>query len=194
MAPRVPGRVLTQSFYSRNTLKVARSLLGCTLVRRIGETWLWGKIVETEAYRGEDDPACHAAAGRTPRTALMYGPPGRAYVYFNYGMHHLLNVVTEKEGYPAAVLIRALEPLGGLSEMAAFRKRETDLCRGPARLCQALAITLAENGARFRGGPLWIRESMEAGYPVSTGPRIGISKGTERPWRFWITDSVYVSG
>ena len=121
-----PGRILPVAFYRRDTLVVARDLLGCILARReVDGSWTGGRIVETEAYRGEDDPACHAAAGLTPRTEVLYGAPGRAYVYFTYGMHHLLNVVTERRGFPAAVLIRALNPLAGTERMASRRGRST---------------------------------------------------------------------
>ncbi len=157
---RLPGRTLPRSFYRRDTLVVARELLGCILARReAGGVWTCGRIVETEAYIGEDDPACHAAAGLTPRTEVMYGEPGHAYVYFTYGMHHLLNVVTEPAGFPAAVLIRALHPLAGTERMARRRGRGDfrDLTAGPSRLCQALGIDLAFNRAPLQGPILTLR-------------------------------------
>lgn len=140
--------VLPPSFYNRPVLQVARELLGARLVRRLDGQRLSGIIVETEAYRGEDDLACHARAGRTPRTAVMYGPPGRAYVYFTYGMHWLLNCVSEAEGYPAAVLIRAILPLEGREIIATRRagRPEREWCSGPARLCAALAVDGRMNG------------------------------------------------
>jgi len=133
---------LTTSFYARDTVKTARDLIGKRLVRQEGDRRIAGMIVETEAYRGEEDLACHCRAGETPRTKIMYGPPGRAYVYFVYGMHWLLNFVTEKEGYPGAVLIRGIQPEEGLDLINERRngrpqKQWTD---GPAKLCQAFGI------------------------------------------------------
>lgn len=185
--------VLPPSFYNRPVLQVARELLGARLVRRLDGQRLSGIIVETEAYRGEDDLACHARAGRTPRTAVMYGPPGRAYVYFTYGMHWLLNCVSEAEGYPAAVLIRAILPLEGREIIATRRagRPEREWCSGPARLCAALAVDGRMNGVDLcdPAGELWI----EPGEPlpdaaVRTGPRVGIESVPEPwrslPWRF----------
>ncbi len=191
-----PGRILPVAFYRRDTLVVARDLLGCILARReVDGSWTGGRIVETEAYRGEDDPACHAAAGLTPRTEVLYGAPGRAYVYFTYGMHHLLNVVTERRGFPAAVLIRALNPLAGTERMASRRGRSTprELTGGPSRLCQALGIDLALNRASFRGPLLTLRSDGRAVERVREGPRVGIRRGTDRPWRFWIDGDPCVS-
>ena len=143
----VCAHCLPQSFFARPTLEVARGLLGMRLVRRLNGARLSGWIVETEAYIGETDLACHARAGKTPRTAVMYGPPGHAYIYFTYGMHWLLNAVTEAEGFPAAVLLRAIQPVEGLEEMAARRAgvppaRWTD---GPGKLCRALALDGQQN-------------------------------------------------
>ena len=133
--------ILTRKFYARNTLKVARALLGAKLVRRINGNELSGMIVETEAYCGERDSACHAHRGKTKRNAVMYGYPGHAYIYFTYGMHYLLNLVTEAEGNPCAVLIRAVLPLVGIEEMEARRKKKgAQLTNGPAKLCHALGI------------------------------------------------------
>src|SRR5688572_1626453 len=147
---------LPRGFFDRPTLDVARDLIGVRVVHEVRGGRSSGVIVETEAYIGEDDPACHAAAGRTARTALMYGPPGVAYVYLNYGIHCLLNAVTEGEGHPAAVLIRALVPDEGVPAMR--RRRGADaalpeaaLCRGPGNLTRALAITLTQNGADLCG-------------------------------------------
>ena len=191
---------LPRSFYARDALDVARELLGCVLVRRVGRTVLRGRIVETEAYRGETDLACHAKAGRTPRTDVMYGPPGVAYVYFTYGMHHCLNAVTEPPGKPAAVLIRAAEPLAGLPWMV--RARGTDqahrLASGPARLCEAFGIDLRQNRADLRGPELWIEPGD--GFPdgaVSTSPRIGCERvpppWNSVPWRFYVASSTHVT-
>ena len=139
---------LPRSFFDRPTQSVARELLGCRLIRKLAGTLLVGAIVETEAYIGERDLACHARVGRTPRTRIMYGPPGIAYVYFTYGMHWMLNLVTESEGFPAAVLIRAIQPLEGISCMQGRRggKPMSQLASGPAKLTQALGIAREENG------------------------------------------------
>jgi len=205
----MPAR-LSRRFFNRPTLRVARDLLGCRLVRRTGGRRLAGVIVEVEAYIGEQDLACHCRAGRTPRTAVMFGKPGAAYVYFTYGLHWLLNVVTEREGFAAAVLIRALEPVEGVDLMMRNRSqtaktlgRQSErtarssahssrlsgglghLCSGPARLTQALRIVGRHNGVDLcaRGGDLWI----EAGQPIDPrrirrGPRVGVDYAPE-PWR-----------
>jgi DNA-3-methyladenine glycosylase len=168
---------LPQAFYDRPTLEVARDLLGKVLVHRSRGATTSGTIVEVEAYIGESDPACHAAAGPTRRNALMYGPPGVAYVYLNYGIHYLVNVVTEATGSPAAVLIRALEPLEGLDAMRRRRGRlvkERDAAPGNGRLC------IEDRGLR-PGRVAW-------------GPRIGIRVGTAQPWRGWVEGHRAVSG
>jgi DNA-3-methyladenine glycosylase len=194
---------LTRSFYTKPTRQLARDLLGCTLVRRLNSQRLAGIIVEAEAYIGEDDLACHARVGRTPRTAVMYGKPGLAYVYFTYGMHWMLNVVSEVEEFPAAVLIRALEPIKGIDQMMQYRARRCalmDLCSGPAKLTQALRIDRALNGVDLcnRRGDLWI----EAGDPlparsIRRGPRVGLGDTPEpwlsKPWRFWVKGNPFVS-
>lgn len=191
---------LPHSFYDRPTLTVARDLLGCVLVRALDGQRLAGRIVETEAYIGAEDQACHARAGITPRTKIMFGPPGHAYVYFTYGMHWLLNVVTEPEGIGAAVLIRAVEPLDGLETIAAHRagRPRREWTSGPAKLTRALAIDGALNGVPLSGGALFI----ERGAPIPpedirTGPRIGIDSAPEpwrsKPWRLWIAGSSDVS-
>lgn len=180
---------LARTFYDRPTLVVARELLGKRLVRVLDGQRLSGAITETEAYIGEEDLGCHAKAGKTPRTAVMYGPPGHAYIYFTYGMHWCLNVVTEPEGFPAAVLIRAIQPLEGAEWVSARRQgRDTN---GPAKVTQALAIDGALNQIDFCDPTtgLWI----EAGLPVSDadiliGPRVGLNTVPEPwksiPWRF----------
>ncbi len=178
---------LPQSFFARPTLEVARGLLGMRLVRSLNGARLSGWIVETEAYIGETDLACHARAGKTPRTAVMYGPPGHAYIYFTYGMHWLLNAVTEAEGFPAAVLLRAIQPVEGLEEMALRRAgvppaRWTD---GPGKLCRALALDGQQNGLNLcdPSGELFIETGP--GVPdieVLVGPRVGI-QSTPEPWR-----------
>jgi len=196
-------RVLPRSFYDRPTLDVARDLLGKILVHRTSKGVAAGVIVEAEAYIGESDPACHAAPGPTRRNEPLYGQPGRAYVYFNYGMHCLFNAVTERKGFPAAVLVRALEPVEGEALMRARRGRPHaaahDLCRGPGNLARALGITLAQNrhdltrGAA-RGHGLWIEDRGIAVGGVSWSPRIGIRVGTEHAWRCYVDGSAAVSG
>jgi DNA-3-methyladenine glycosylase len=185
---------LDRAFFAHDTLTVARALLGQRLVRLLDGERLAGCIVEVEAYLGEDDLASHARCGRTRRNAPMYGPPGHAYVYFIYGMHHCLNVVTEREGFPAAVLIRALEPLEGLEMMRLRRRGASDaqLTNGPARLCQALAIDRRFDGADLCAPDalLFIEEDIPVpDEAVLTGPRVGV-RGDEQartaPWRFCV--------
>ncbi len=188
--------LLQQKFYLRPTLTVARDLLGKRLIRQIGGTELSGIIVETEAYIGTMDSACHAHRGKTLRNAVMFGKPGYAYVYFTYGLHYLLNVVTEKEGKPCAVLIRAIEPFTGLDQMKAARKRHgKELANGPAKLCQALGINKDFNGWDMtKGEHLWVEDfqAVEARSILST-PRIGIDyaqkQDREALWRFLIKPS-----
>jgi len=194
------GAQLERDFFSRPTLNVARSLLGVRLVRRLNGHLLSGLIVETEAYIGQDDTACHAHKGYTPRTATMFGRAGVAYVYLVYGMHHMLNIVTEAEGRPCAVLIRAIEPLAGRTHMQAHRGRHRrNLTNGPARLCQALAIDRTFNGrALCRANELWLESGRAVPEAlVSTGPRVGIGyaalKDRQAPWRFWVSNNDYVS-
>jgi DNA-3-methyladenine glycosylase len=172
--------------------EVARDLIGCTVAH--GDTA--GVIVETESYHAED-PACHAFGGPTPRSSVLFGPPAHAYVYLSYGIHSLLNFVAEREGEAAAVLIRALEPTAGLARMRARREleRTEDLCSGPGKLTEALAIGLDLNGVSLAEGPIEVR-AREPGWEepqIVTGPRIGISKATEHPWRFSIAGSRFVS-
>jgi DNA-3-methyladenine glycosylase len=189
--------VLPRSFYARPTLTVAEELLGKVLVHRSREGIAAGMIVETEAYIGEDDPACHAAPGPTRRNAPLYGPPGLAYVYLNYGIHFLMNAVTEAEGHPAAVLIRALHPVQGVPLMRKRRARAVDdheLCRGPGNLTKALGITLADNLTDLSDNRLWIEDRGLKRGRVEWGPRIGIRVGTEHPWRCWIAGHPSVSG
>ena len=184
-------------FYARPTLDVARDLLGKVLVHNRRGVPTSGAIVEVEAYIGEDDPACHAARGPTRRNEPLYGMPGRAYVYLNYGVHCLVNVVTEAEGSPAAVLIRALDPIDGLQTMRRRRNRARkgrrsveladlpphELCRGPGNLTMAMGITLAENRLDLASDRLYIEDrGIELG-PISWGARVGIRVGTERMWR-----------
>jgi DNA-3-methyladenine glycosylase len=191
---------LPRSFYDRPTLHVARDLLGKVLVHRTAAGMASGMIVETEAYIGEDDPACHAAPGPTRRNEPLYGPPGVAYVYLNYGIHYLVNAVTEADGHPAAVLIRALQPIDGIPLMTRRRSRHarevdiSDLCRGPGNLTKALGITLSENRVDLVDGQLCIEDRGFRPEAVTCGPRVGIRVAVERPWRFWIVENTSVSG
>jgi DNA-3-methyladenine glycosylase len=182
------------AFYDRPVLQVARELLGCVVSH--GECS--GVIVETEAYH-DSEPACHAYVGLTPRTATLFGPPGRAYVYISYGVHALLNAVCEPAEVGAAVLIRALEPMTGLDLMAGRRgtavERERALCSGPGKLTQALGIGLALNGSDLTGGPVVI-SAPGAGWErpaICAGRRIGITKAVDLPWRFCVAGSPYLS-
>jgi DNA-3-methyladenine glycosylase len=198
---------LNRRFYDRSTLDVARDLLGKVLVHNRRGVRTSGAIVEVEAYVGESDPACHAAPGLTKRNAPLYGVPGHAYVYLNYGIHCLVNVVTESHGSPAAVLIRALEPLDGVEIMRRRRARASkgrrhrpagsiathDLCRGPGNLTMAMGITLAENRLDLLGDRLFVEDRGIAAAPIAWGPRIGIRVGTETPWRAWIAGHPAVS-
>jgi DNA-3-methyladenine glycosylase len=181
---------LGPSFYDRSVHDVARDLIGCVV--RHGETA--GRIVETESYH-MDEPACHAFVGLTERTSTLFGPPGHAYVYFSYGIHSLLNAVCEPEGVGAAVLIRALEPVDGIDVMRARRglQRAEDLCSGPGKLTQALAIGLDLNGTSLVDGAIAIsaREGREP--RIVVGERIGITKAADLPWRFCDADSRHVS-
>ena len=198
---------LLRSFYGRPTLEVAHDLIGKVLVHRRRGVITSGAIVEVEAYIGEDDPACHAAPGRTMRNEPLYGPPGFAYVYLNYGIHALVNVVTEADGWPAAVLIRALDPLDGVEVMrrrrgAAMKGRRAmdpsilkthDLCRGPGNLTMAMGIGLDANRLDLLGDRLFVEDRGWQPGPIVWGPRIGIRVGTESPWRAWVANHPAVS-
>jgi DNA-3-methyladenine glycosylase len=183
---------LSRDFYERPVLEVARELIGCTV--ECGETA--GIVVETEAYH-ESEPACHAFIGLTPRTRILFGPAGKAYVYRSYGIHALLNAVCEGEGEGAAVLIRALKPVHGLELMRTRRGGLPDeqLCSGPGKLSQALGVTLAHNGTDLARGPIRIR-AREPGWGtpgIVAGPRVGISKAIDLDWRFYAAGSRHVS-
>jgi DNA-3-methyladenine glycosylase len=190
--------VLPQEFYDRPTELVARDLLGAILECRTAAGVATGRIVETEAYVGEHDLACHAAAGRTARTDPLYGAPGIAYVYFIYGMYWCFNAVTRAAGEPSAVLVRALEPLTGLELMRERRgrasRRDTDLTNGPGKICQALGIDGQLNRHSLQKPPLVIRRGIEVPrQAVTLTPRVGISRCADWPLRWFITDSPYVS-
>ena len=198
---------LSRRFYDRATLEVAGDLLGKVLVHNRRGVRTSGVIVEVEAYIGESDPACHAAPGPTTRNAPLYGGPGHAYVYLNYGIHCLVNVVTESPGSPAAVLFRALDPLDGVDVMRRRRARAMkgrrrrpasalathDLCRGPGNLTMAMGITLAENRLDLLGTRLFVEDRRIDAGPIVWGPRIGISVGMDTPWRAWIAGHPAVS-
>lgn len=178
---------LPPSFYDRRTEDVARDLLGAILEHRTTAGTVRGVITETEAYLGPHDPACHAAAGLTPRTRALHGPPGTAYVYFIYGMHWCFNAVTREEGHGSAVLIRAVLPLDGLPLMRRRREGKGDhlLASGPARLCEAFAIARSQNGVRLDRGRLRIlRGTPVPDDAVAVTPRIGITKAADWPLRF----------
>jgi DNA-3-methyladenine glycosylase len=198
--PRRAGRVLPASFYARPTLVVARELLGAVLVHETAEGTVAGRIVEVEAYIGESDPGCHAAAGPTPRNRPLYEAPGHAYVYLNYGVHCLLNAVTEAPGRPAAVLLRAVEPIEGVALMRARRTRDRQappadvaLCRGPGNLSRAFAVVLTHNRALLDGA-LRIEAGEAVAGAVHWTRRIGLSRGGDRYWRPVVADSAAVSG
>jgi DNA-3-methyladenine glycosylase len=198
---------LPRRFYDRPTLDVARDLLGKVLVHNRRGVVTSGAIIEVEAYIGESDPACHAAPGPTRRNEPLYGPPGHAYVYLNYGIHSLMNVVTEPVGCPAAVLIRALEPLDGVEAMRRRRGRTMkgrraraghelashDLCRGPGNLTVAMAITLAENRLDLLGDRLFVEDRGRAIGEIVWDARVGITVGTERLWRAYVAGHPAVS-
>ena len=185
------------SFYARPTPEVARRLLGQVLLSELGGRRTAGRIVETEAYLGTDDPASHGfRARRTHRNASLFERPGTAYVYFTYGMHWCLNAVTERAGLPAAVLIRALEPLEGLATMRRRRGvlAERDLCSGPAKLCQALGVTGRHDGLPLTRGRLRIvRSPSRQHHAITVTPRIGITRAADWPLRFLIEGSPWVS-
>jgi len=200
---------LRRDFYDRPTLDVASDLIGKVLVHHRRGVRTSGVIVEVEAYIGESDPACHAAPGRTKRNEPLYGPPGFAYVYLNYGIHALVNAVTEANGSAAAVLIRALEPLDGLATMRRRRARpmkgrrrqgaaaiaDHDLCRGPGNLTVAMGISLRDNETDLCGSRLFVEDQgTRDSARIAWGPRVGISVATERPWRACLEGHPSVSG
>jgi DNA-3-methyladenine glycosylase len=196
--------ILPRGFYERPTLDVAKDLIGKVLVHETGAGRASGLIVETEAYIGEEDPACHAAPGPTKRNAPLYGPPGIAYVYLNYGIHYLVNAVTESEGWPAAVLIRALQPHEGVGLMRRRRARgsnrramdfdEAELCRGPGNLTKALGIDLRQNLEDLTDSRLRIEDLRLGIGPVEWSPRIGITQAADRLWRCSVVGHAAVSG
>jgi DNA-3-methyladenine glycosylase len=197
-------RALDRAFFSRDPRRVARELLGKVVVRQHSGALLTGRIVEVEAYLGEQDPAAHSAAGNTARTAVLFGPPGHAYVYFIYGNHYCLNVSCEPEGQAGSVLVRALEPLSGVEQMAKARGIEIhspkdllSLTSGPGRLAQAFSITrVRDNGCDLTSGDgnLWIGEDGYRARGIRLTPRIGITKAAEKALRYLLMGNVFVSG
>jgi len=193
------GAVLPRSFYAQPTLTVARALIGATLVYEGQDGLVAGTIVETEAYVAPGDEACHAYKGVTPRNKVMFGPPGHAYVYRSYGMHDMINIVTEAEGIAAAVLIRAVDPTEGQDIMARHRGLEgaataaTMLAKGPGRLCRAFAITRDLNGVDITSPPLFVVASDGPAPELVQTTRIGITRAVEAPWRFYARASRAVS-
>ncbi|HEU5367821.1 MAG TPA: DNA-3-methyladenine glycosylase [Ktedonobacterales bacterium] len=190
---------VSRAFFEQPTLELARALIGVTLLRATSEGVSGGVIVETEGYLSASDPAAHGYLRPTPRTRIMYGPPGFAYIYFSYGMHCCLNISTEPEGVGAAVLVRAIQPTVGLEFIrqrrgAALALR--DLARGPGRVCAALGLSLAENGLPLTGEALWLDDepTLAPDAQVANSTRIGISVGTDLPWRWYLTNSPFVSG
>jgi DNA-3-methyladenine glycosylase len=190
---------LPRSFYERNTLAVARDLIGKCVVRRIGDAILIGRIVEVEAYTGSTDPASHAFHGKTPRNAVMFSRGGLAYVYFIYGSSFCLNATSEREGKPGAVLIRALEPLSGIREMCANRNLPYDSLRdvsnGPGKLCQALRITRRLNGIDLTQSKelMFCRSGDGSRLKIASSPRVGIARARRRKWRFFVEGNPFVS-
>ena len=186
--------MLPKEFFYQKVEELANALLGCELVHKTDEGTTAGIIVETESYH-ETDEASHTFNNRSTRNEVMFGPGGHAYVYFTYGMHWCFNVVAEEEGVGAGVLIRALEPTQGIKLMQKRRGRQAlhELCNGPAKLAQAMGISKIDYGKPLYSGNLHITPRKIENFEVSFGPRIGISKAIEKPWRFWIKDNKFVS-
>jgi len=187
------GDMLPQSFFTQDAVSLAEALLGCELVHTNDGNTTAGIIVETEAYR-QDDEASHSFRGQTPRNAVMFGPGGYAYVYFTYGMHYCFNIVAGQKGFAEAVLIRALQPTQGI-EVMEQRRHTTDphnLCSGPAKLAQAMRLGPDQYGASLTMPLLHIRDRKLAP-SMLTGPRIGIKHAVDQPWRFWVAENPYIT-
>jgi DNA-3-methyladenine glycosylase len=186
-----------KDFFEDDALALAKKLLGCLLVHESADGVTAGVIVETEAY-SQEDAASHSCRGETARTKVMFGPGGYAYIYFTYGMHYCFNVVSGPASQGQGVLIRALEPVTGIEIMQRRRnkKNEKDLCSGPAKLVQAMGITKADYGTPLFEGKLFIKKSLNASIApedILAGPRVGITKAVDMPWRFWVKDNPFVS-
>jgi len=191
---KLKGKKLKRNFYLRPTLAVAESLLGKTIVFHHSRGLLAGDIVEVEAYIGENDPACHAAPGRTRRNAIMYEVGGHSYIYFIYGMYNCFNIVTEREGFPAAVLIRAAAPVAGQEIMAANSPLNSKrLTNGPGKFCRAFGFTRQHNGLDLTGDQLYLIDRGNVLTSIKVSPRIGINKAKNRLWRFYDADSDCIS-
>jgi DNA-3-methyladenine glycosylase len=186
---------LPRAFFERPSAEVARDLLGKVLFRRAGDGLMAGRIVETEAYGGEDDPGSHAFRGPTQRNAVMFGAAGRIYLYRSYGIHACMNVVCEGEEQASAVLIRALEPLIGIAVMERHRagRSTRELCNGPGKLCEALEIALADNGVDLEGDEIWIEDDGAHPPKIASSARVGLSRGKEMQLRFFVAGNEYVS-
>jgi DNA-3-methyladenine glycosylase len=190
------SRKLLRSFYTRPTLEVARDLLGGVITFRTKQTSLSAHIVEVEAYIGQDDPACHAARGLTERNRVMFGRPGFSYVYFIYGMYHCFNIVTESKGFPAAILVRAAEPIDGI-ELMRERSPKGKVGRvlsGPGKFCRSFGLSRDHSGVDLTGSTLYLTEGEGRPGRIMTSGRMGIKVGTELPYRFYLADSKAVSG
>lgn len=187
--------MLSESFFDKKVEELANSLLGCELVHKTPEGLMAGIIVETESYH-ETEEASHSFRGRTKRTDVMFGQPGHAYIYFTYGMHYCFNIVAEEEGIGAGVLVRALEPTKGIELMKQRRTKQNlhELCNGPAKLVQAMGISKDDYGKPLYKGDLFISTPTIKDFKIVFGPRVGISKAQEKPWRFWIEGNRFVSG
>lgn len=187
--------LLPPRFFERDTVTVARELLGKILVSRAGDTLTGGRIVETEAYLGPGDPGSHAFRGMTPRTSVMFGPPGRTYVYFTYGNHHMLNLITEQDGVAGGVLIRAIEPMFGTEEMQRRRKGRplAELTSGPGKLAAALGVDLSDYGSELGHGRLSVYDAPPPPEPIAISGRVGLSAGWDAPLRFYLKGDPFVS-
>lgn len=189
------ANILKQEYFNKNAEQLAQDLLGCILVHESAEGITSGIIVETEAY-SQEDAASHTFKGETPRTKAMFGPGGRAYIYFTYGMHYCFNVVSGQAGHGQGVLIRALQPKEGIDLMKERRQKnaEKELCNGPAKLVQAMGISMTDYGKPLFEGSLYIVGRESGVVPqIVNGPRVGISRAKDVPWRFWIKDNTYIS-
>jgi DNA-3-methyladenine glycosylase len=186
---------LSRGVFGRPAAAVAPELLGKVLVHDEPHGQLRGRIVEVEAYTGQTDPGSHAYRGRTARNAVMFGPPGHVYTYVSYGMHVCMNLVTDPEGVAGAVLVRALEPLAGMEVMAERRGHRplAELCNGPGKLCQAMGITMSDNGADLEAGPIWVDDDGYVPAAIDRSARVGLSRGRDLQLRFYLPENPFLS-